>query len=217
MKAWQNSIIGGAAGAMAVVSLIWLVSLPQTLKWIENHDGLAGWLQAIFSVAAIGVTGWALIRQERRQEVIGRIDRYTARGDQLESLTAISARLEQLIAEVRFDMTYFLVTYDEHSWWSVADAFSKIPVHEARDPQIATAVMTLAYESDFLQRELKAYKLAEGASNATDVGYRMWNTDYQIGIIISLGEAVRAHLVLCDRLRIVAAKREEAERRLASM
>jgi hypothetical protein len=217
MKAWQNSILGGAVGATAVVSLIWLVALPQTLKWIESHDGLAGWLQAIFSVAAIGVTGWALIRQERRQEVIGRIDRYTARGDQLESLTAISARLEHLIAEVRFNLTYMMVTYDEHSWWSVAQAFSKIPVHEARDPQIAEAVMTLSYESDFLYRELKAYKAAEDASNATDPGFRMWNSDHQMPIIISMGEAVRAHLLLCARLEAVAAKRREAEHKLATM
>lgn len=140
MKPWQSSIIGGVAGAGGFIALLWLLSLSQTLKWIEAHEGLAGWLQAIFSVAAIGVTGWALIRQERRQEVIGRIDRYTARSDQLESLTAISGRLEALISDVRFYSSYILDEHDDDDWSAIADALSRVPVHEARDPEIAGAL-----------------------------------------------------------------------------
>lgn len=217
MKAWQNSIIGGAIGAASLLALIWLVSLPQTLKWIECHAGLAGWLQAIFSVAAIGVTGWALLRQERRQELVGKIDRFTAREDQLESLTAISSRLDALISEVRFNNLYVLDEHDDGDWNVVASAFSKVPVHEARDPEIAAALMTLTFESARLQRNLQAYVQAENASGPTSPGFRMWNEPFQAEIIISMGEAIRAHLLLCDRLSAVRRKRKAVEAMLASI
>ncbi|MBN9466557.1 hypothetical protein [Brevundimonas sp.] len=217
MKSFQISIIGGALGACGLVAVTWLMSFSQTLKWIEDHDGLAGWLQAIFSVVAICVTGWALIRQERRQEVIGRIDRYTARGDQLESLTAISGRLEELISEVRFNTPYILDDHDDDDWSAVEDASSEIAIHEARDPEIAGALLTLKIESAKLRRNLLKYVAAENAEGPTSPDWRPFNEHFQKEIIISMGEAVRAHMLLCGRLRQVAEKRKAAERMLRVM
>lgn len=197
--------------------MLWAVSFQQTLKWIEEHDGLAGWLQAIFSVAAICVTGWALIRQERRQEVIGRIDRYTNRGDQLESLTAISGRLESLISKVRFYTTYILDDHDDDDWSAVEDAWSKVPVHEARDPEIASALITLKIESSKLRQNLRAYVEAENAYGPSSPYWRQSNEPFQVEIILSMGEAVRAHMLLCERLRKVSEKRKSAESKLAAM
>lgn len=59
MKAWQNSIIGGAVGAAAVVALLWLTSLPQVLGWIKANDGVAAWAAIILN----GVGLWFIFRQ----------------------------------------------------------------------------------------------------------------------------------------------------------
>jgi hypothetical protein len=58
---WQSAV-AGAFGALAVV-ILWagcaaLVRWPSVLAWIELHSGLAAWLQAIFSVAAIGASSF---------------------------------------------------------------------------------------------------------------------------------------------------------------
>lgn len=58
---WQNAL-AGAVGALAVV-ITWaifsaLAHWPSSLIWIERHPGLAAWVQAFFSVVAIGASSF---------------------------------------------------------------------------------------------------------------------------------------------------------------
>lgn len=64
MKTWLKSILGGAIGAAGMILAVRLLSPSQTLRWIEDHQGLAAWVQAIFSVVAILVAA-KLVRLER--------------------------------------------------------------------------------------------------------------------------------------------------------
>lgn len=214
MKTWLKSILGGVVGAAGVIVGAWWISQGSALAWIEDHEGLAAWIQAIFSVIAIGVTGWALVRQERRQAIQEEIARYEMRGDELESLTAISGQLEELISQIRFEADYFVNGYVAADWEAVARALKRVPVHKARDTTIAKALITLATESESLRHALLAYIRAENAPGPAYEGFRLWNHTYQAEIIGSMGAAVSAHQALCRRLERVKEKREAAEKRL---
>lgn len=56
-RAYWPSALAGASGAL-VVAIIWgaagaVLHWSAALAWIEGHPGLAGWVQAVFSVVAI--------------------------------------------------------------------------------------------------------------------------------------------------------------------
>lgn len=55
---------------------------------------------------------------------------------------------------MRFDTPYILDDHDDDDWSAVEDASSKIAIHEARDPEIAGALLTLKIESAKLRRNL---------------------------------------------------------------
>ncbi|WP_374322705.1 hypothetical protein [Brevundimonas sp.] len=53
MKNYVRPALAGAGGAAVVILAIWLLSLPAVISFADRHNGLAAWVQAIFSVAAI--------------------------------------------------------------------------------------------------------------------------------------------------------------------
>lgn len=220
MKTWQNGILGGVVGAAAVVALIWLASLPQTLVWIEAHDGLAAWLQAIFSVGAIAAAWATLVIQERRQHraqmeqarqlaLKDHVDRLRLRTDQLESLTVMSDRLLQRGREVECQPDYFHL-YLEDDLRMMADSFGKVDVSLLRDPVVTAAMMNLRRSAAMLLRHLNACEVARA------VGTPPSGLPLTKMVSLAIEDAVKGEEILSQRLEEASKKLLKAEAELRS-
>jgi hypothetical protein len=63
MKNFVRPALAGAGGAAVIILAVWLLSLPAVIAFADAHNGLAAWVQAIFSVAAI-VGTWAVAERQ---------------------------------------------------------------------------------------------------------------------------------------------------------
>lgn len=78
MKNYVRPALAGAGGAVVVILAIWLLSLPAVISFADRHNGLAAWVQAIFSVAAI-VGTWAIAERQAQHARSLRADEDAAR------------------------------------------------------------------------------------------------------------------------------------------
>lgn len=78
MKNYVRPALAGACGAVVVILPIWLLSLPAVISFADRHNGLAAWVQALFSVAAI-VGTWAIAERQAHHARRLRVEEDAAR------------------------------------------------------------------------------------------------------------------------------------------
>ena len=71
VRFWIESIVGGAAGLLALLTLFWRDWLEAVFGWDpDHHNGSAEWL-IVIGLAAIAVVLGGLARWERRRALAG--------------------------------------------------------------------------------------------------------------------------------------------------
>ena len=71
VRFWIESIVGGAAGLLALLTLFWRDWLEAVFGWDpDHHNGSAEWL-IVIGLAAIAVVLGGLARWERRRPLAG--------------------------------------------------------------------------------------------------------------------------------------------------
>ncbi|WP_051975391.1 hypothetical protein [Cupriavidus necator] len=116
------------------------------LQWIESHQALAGWAQAVASVAAIwwaGRTGTRLQRSDRLHA------RKTLAGAVLEIATAAQQRLGHAASEIKDREALYLIGvgdkhFDQHGLGEIEKAVTAIPLHELNTPELVRLVLMLS-------------------------------------------------------------------------
>ncbi|GLK49515.1 hypothetical protein GCM10017620_24880 [Brevundimonas intermedia] len=208
-----------AAFCAALLVLVWTTAFGAALNpmwaWFRLNKDAAGWVQAFGSIAAILATAAVVWWQETRRREDIRIERLLRRTDQLESLTAMSRRLVDLLSDVQNCHAYFDSRYVEAAFKDIAAALKEVPVHDARSYSVATAVMNLRRVSESslpLLDWLSNYHLKVPYSAAWDM-----EADARFHAIgAGLDEANAALRVLEARLARVDAKLPPRERSVIS-
>lgn len=104
---WAGTILILGGGALAILQAEWRV-LTRTLDWINAHEGLAAWVQAVLSAGAIMAAVWlqdrerrAAIRQVGEQEAEALLTLATRCVLLLHDAQGLTARSEW--SEIQFD------------------------------------------------------------------------------------------------------------------
>lgn len=104
LKAHIPIVLAGAAGAAIVILVVWMLALPAVVSFADRHNGLAAWVQAVFSVVAI-VGTWAVAEKQAATARQQRLDEDAAR--EVERVNAYRARVEGIrtVASAFADLT----------------------------------------------------------------------------------------------------------------
>jgi hypothetical protein len=184
-------------GVMLTVGVTWAVWLHPDGLWSSIG---AAWLQAIGSVGAIVVAGWAVWRQERQRTLDDQIERLRLRGDQLEALIALSSEAVDLVSGIRFTHDYFFETLVEDGFEQLEVAFAQIPAHEARDRSVAKAIMDLRRYVPRLKESLLNARSDTFHRKADEDGLYHFHDDTEASIRCAAAAIAEAHESLITRL-----------------
>jgi hypothetical protein len=134
------------------------------LAWIEAHQGLASWAQAVFSVVAIAGAYWIGERQAAATFINARKLDDQAEERKRSAILAIceaGRRRAEQIAEIlneEYAHDALHMRYDKSIIDSVVGALSAVPVHELRSAEGAIAMLDLRDRLNFLKLCLERFK-----------------------------------------------------------
>jgi hypothetical protein len=150
--------------------------LATLFDWIENHQGLAAWMQAVGTVAALFIAIGVTERQHKLSERARREEAHRQRDDQLLSVVIVASYAADLIKDAAtFFRTeegakrYFERTYDPHIFQNADRALDQIPLYVIGNGMIIEYLMLLRA----LLNETKGV-IDEAKSRFPDKGLRIF-------------------------------------------
>lgn len=138
MKTIGLSILGGAAEASSVIVVVGLIGLPQVVDFADKHEGLAGWLQAIFSVVAIWFAV-ALLNLESRQRDASVMDAFAGVCEVVRKLIDDAANA----AEAQLLGSHTLATFPTRMFGETLQLLNAVPTFDLGSSSAAQLVIDL--------------------------------------------------------------------------
>lgn len=128
----RRSAAAGAIGGACVVLSVGVVYAASLLTWIEVHDKLAAWVQAVFSVVAIGAAIWIERASHRRERRVAR----DARMQKLAVFRNLAAVAMRYVNETASSVLTAERDRFERRRDSAITALEAIPLHEITQPEL---------------------------------------------------------------------------------
>jgi hypothetical protein len=152
-----SGLLGGAVGALIVVGIAMLFGLPALADAADDHPGLAGWVQAVFSAAAvfaaIGVAAW----QGHSNRVLVRQQLAAGRRLVLEPINGLIDVATGLADEAQDSFVWLEWTWRPELFIEVEKELSQVQIVSLGDAKAVVAFMSFRKAFSDLLRVLRSY------------------------------------------------------------